>query len=260
MKKLITAAMVLALAAGFASAQTTQVTSSNIVGYVTITNVTGNTYPTLGNCFITVGDVNTEAKLGDITADGMDPLSDLIQFLDPDTLAVTLLATYVDATTAAEWSMEAGWYNLDLDTSLDDTALPAGTAFLGTIGSGNTVVFTFAGEVVQDSIALDLTGQTYPFVANTVPADLTLGDITADGMDPLSDLIQFLDPTTLAATLLATYVDAATAAEWSMEVGWYNLDLDTSLDDTSLPAGTAFLGTIGSGNPVTIVFPNPVAP
>lgn len=146
MKKLITAAMTLALAAGLASAQ---VTSDNIVGYVTITNNPGTTYPSYGNCFITVGDVNTSAVLGDITADGMAAGADYLQFLSPADLSTILFATYIDAATAdglGDPGMQ-GWWNLDIDTRLDSTPLPAGTGFLGNFGSGSPVTIGFPNPV-----------------------------------------------------------------------------------------------------------------
>jgi hypothetical protein len=150
MKKLITAAMTLALAAGLASAQTPVVTSDNIVGYVTITNAPGTTYPSYGNCFITVGDLNTESVLGDITADGMDPFGDFIQFLNPADASTTLRATYIDAAFAlnelGDPEMQ-GWWDLDIENRLDSTPLPAGTGFLGNFGSGNPVTIGFPNPV-----------------------------------------------------------------------------------------------------------------
>jgi hypothetical protein len=261
MKKLITAAMALALFAGMASAQ---VNSDNIVGYVTITNAPGDTYSSYGNCFITAGDNNTNATLACITAGGMTPGDDYIQFLNPADTSVDLIATYIDAAAAAGLGDAGlqGWWNLDIDTRLDGTSLPAGTGFLCNIASGNQVVFTFTGEVVEDIIELDLTGQTYPMVANTVPAELTLGDISANGMVPGDDYIQFLNPLDTSVDLIATYIDAAAAAglgDAGLQ-GWWNLDIDTRLDSTILPAGWAFLCNLASGNPVMIAFPNPVAP
>ena len=149
MKKLITAAMTLALAAGLASAQTPVVTSDNIVGYVTITNAPGAIYSSYGNCFITVGDPNTESKLGEITADGMDPDQDFIQFLDPADANVALFATYMDAATATglghpEWQ---GWWDTGIENRLDSTALPAGTAFLCNLPSGNPITIGFPNPV-----------------------------------------------------------------------------------------------------------------
>ena len=115
------------------------------MGYVTITNNPGTTFPTYGNCFITVGNLDTEAVLGDITADGMDPFGDFIQFLNPADGTIYLYATYIDAATALDFGDAGlqGWWNLDLDTRLDDTALPAGTGFLGNFGGGSTVTIIF---------------------------------------------------------------------------------------------------------------------
>lgn len=273
MKKLITAAMALALIAGMASAQ---VNSDNIVGFVTITNAAGDTYPLFGATFVQVGNTNGEWRLGDITAVGMDAdAPDIIQFLDPTDLNVTMAATYVDKAKAIEYGDTdgslgyQGWWDAGdvLGTSLDETKIVSGTGFLCNIGSGSTVVFTFTGEVVQDTTSLDLTGMTYPIIANPVPAELTLGVITADGMDAdAPDIIQFLDPVSLVVIAAATYVDQAKAIEYGDTdgslgyQGWWDAGdvLGTNMDGTIIPAGTAVLFNIGSGNPINIVFPNPL--
>lgn len=254
--------LVMTLAAGlFATALMAEVVSGNIVGYQTIS--ASGTYPCYGATFISVGNTNGLWHLGDITADGMDPDSDFIQFLDPADLSLTVAATYCDAALAAalghpEWQ---GWVApSDVGgASLDDTAFAAGTGFLSNFG--NPITVRFAGEVVQTAISLDLTGLVYPLVANPVPADLTLGDITADGMDPDSDFIQFLDPADLSLTTAATYCDAALAAalghpEWQ---GWVApSDVGgASMNATALPTGSAFLCNL-SGSPVTMVFPSPM--
>ncbi len=251
-------------AALFATAVVAEVTSANIVGYQTI-NVSG-TYPCYGATFISVGNTNGLWHLGDITADGMDPDTDIIQFLDPHNLTVTTSATYCDAALAAsyghpEWQ---GWVAPGGvgGPSMNATALPAGTGFLSNFGSGNPITIKFAGEVVQTAISLNLTGLVYPLVANPVPANLTLGDITANGMDPDTDIIQFLDPHNLTVTTSATYCDAALAAsyghpEWQGWVAPGGVG-GPSMNTTALPSGAAILCNIGSGNPVTMVFPSPM--
>jgi hypothetical protein len=260
MKKLLSA-LAICTVAGYAMAQ--EVVSQNIVGYMTIE--ASGTYPSHGPTFITVGDTNGEWKLGNMTANGMDPLSDNIQFLSAADATVELTATYVDAVAAVDVFGDEGmqgWWDLSFENRLDTMALSAGTGFLCSFGSGNPITLMYAGEVVQASINLDMTGLLYPMIANPVPVDLTLGDITADGMDPLSDNIQFLSTTDANVELTATYVDAVAAIDVFGDAGmqgWWDLSFENRLDDVALPAGAAVLGSFGSGNPVMVVFPNPMA-
>lgn len=253
MKKLMTA-LAVCLAAGFVAATGGGVVSSNIVGYVN-TTATGPSFST-GSMFISVGSPTAVWRLGDIIAKGMDPTSDNIQFLSTISAETELTATYVDEAHAIAYSMTKGWWNLDLDTSLDDTTVAIGTAFLCNFGSPD-ITFTYAGEVKQGATTLDLSGLLSPMIANCTPVDLVLGDLTATGIDPTSDNIQFLSKDTAETILTATYVDAAHAIAYSMTPGWWNLDLDTSLDSQPLPMGASFLGNLGSPN-VTITFPNPI--
>lgn len=145
MKKLM-----MTLAAALSVTAILAVESQNIVGYQTIS--ASGTYPSYGSTFITVGDTNGTWTLADITADGMDPSTDTIQFLDPDDASVMLAATYVDAATAALYGMPElqGWWDPnDLGgTSLDSTALPAGTAVLCSLGSGNPVTVVFPNPML----------------------------------------------------------------------------------------------------------------
>lgn len=263
MRKLLTAASALLVVASMAWAQ---VESANIVGYVEITNPSGDTYATYGNTFISVADPNGLWRLSDISAAGMEVGSDYIQLLDPADSHVTLRATYADEAQALEWGDLAyvGWWNVeDLDESLADEEIAFGTGFLCNIASGNPVTFRFSGEVVQAPAEVDLSGQTYPLVANAVPSDLLLGDISAVGMEAGTDYIQFLDPIDSHVTIRATYADEAQALEWGDldYVGWWNIeDQDESLDAIPVAAGAAFLGNIPSGNPVVLTFPSPLAP
>jgi len=253
MKKLMTALAVCAVA-GFALATGGGVVSANIVGYMNKT--APGTYISTGPMFISVGSTNKTWRLGDISATGMDPTSDNIQFLSAADANVVLTATYVDAAHAITYSMTQGWWNLDLDTSLDNTTVASGTGFLTSFASVG-ITLTYAGEVLQSTNTIDLSGMNYPMIANPTPVDLVLSNITCSGMDPTSDNIQFLSPTDANVVLTATYVDAAHAITYSMTEGWWNLDLDTSLNSTPLPAGAAFLGSISSPH-VSITFPNPM--
>jgi len=130
--------------AGLAAAQ---VESQNIVGYQKLT-APGKFYSS-GSTFISVGSTNTTWKLGDVTASGMDPTLDLIQFLDTSTANAGVKATYIDLATSIAYAGNAslvGWWNLDLDTSLNSTSFPAGSAFLGNFSSPS-VTITFPSAV-----------------------------------------------------------------------------------------------------------------
>jgi len=183
--------------------------------------------------------------------------TDFIQFLSPDTAFTTLSAIYVDLAAAGGDAELVGWYGLDGETRLDDLEFAAGTSFLCSFQSTG-VTLTYSGEVLEGSTTLDLSGQSYPFVANFTPVDLTLGQLSAAGMNIETDFIQFLSPDTAFTSLSAIYVDLATAGGDAELVGWYGLDGETRLDSTPVPAGSAFLGSFQSPS-VTITFPNPVA-
>lgn len=262
MKKLMTACAACVLA-GMVSAQ---VESVNIVGYQTKT--ASGAYFSSGSTFVSVGSTAGEWKLGDVTASGMDPFADFIQFLSPDTANTVLSATYIDVAFDAENGdgdgALVGWWDFSDPggTSLSDEVLSAGTGFLCNFSSSG-VTLTYAGEVIQGATSLDLSGLQYPLIANPTPVDLVLGDITASGMDPFSDFIQFLSPTTANTVLSATYIDVAFDAENGdgdgALVGWWDFSDPggTSLDDTELPAGAAFLGNFSS-SAVVINFPAPI--
>jgi len=262
MKKLLTACAACVLA-GMVSAQ---VESVNIVGYQTVT--ASGQYFSSGPTFVTVGSATADWNLGDIAVSGMDPFTDFIQFLSPNTAGTVLSATYIDAVADAAYGAGdgalIGWwdYNDVGGTSLDAEVFAAGTGFLCNLTSTG-VQFTYSGEVLQGDTALDLAGQKYPMIANLTPVDLTLADVTATGMDPFLDFIQFLSPTTAGTVVSATYIDAVADAAYGAGdgalIGWwdYNDVGGTSLDTTAFPAGASVLGNFTSTG-VQVIFPNPV--
>jgi aryl carrier-like protein len=228
------------------------------VGYQTLT-ASGQFYSS-GPTFISVGDANGGWRLGDISAEGMEAGTDFIQFLSPSTAFTVVSATYIDAATAAalEDPTLQGWWDLGIENRLDDLVFSAGTGFLcnfSTVG----VSLVYSGEVLVGETALDLSGQQFPMIANLTPVDLTLGDITASGMEAGTDFIQFLSPTTAFTEVSATYIDAATAAalEDPTLQGWWDLGIENRLDSQVLLAGASVLGNFTSSN-VIITFPNPV--
>ena len=208
-------------------------------------------------------------KLSDIKAEGMDPFGDMIQFLSTDSAKTYLMATYIDAAVAEEFGDPAleGWWDVNApgEISYNDIAFDAGTAFLCAFTSGNTVKFTYAGQVTKGERTVDVpAGTTYPFLCNLQPVNLKLADIKANGMDPFGDMIQFLSTDAAKTYLMATFIDASVAQEFGDTAleGWWDVNApgEVSYNAVDLSAGAAFLGNFTSGNAVTFVFPDVTAP
>lgn len=255
MKKLMIAASVAACAvAGFA------LESANIVGYQnrSMMDTEGRLMESYsgGPVFKSVGTVGNIYTLNHFGAKGMDVTADGIQFLDPSTTETYLTATYASPDDyAAGW---VGWWDYDdvgssrLDGN-DADEFPACTAFLGLFASGNEIIFTFTGEVEKGTKEVSMTTES-PFICNPQPKDLTLANVTADGMDVSADGFQFLDPFSTETLLTGTYANENDyGAGWK---GWWDYD-DlgvTRIDDTELLSGQGLLGMIVSGNEVTLTF------
>jgi len=232
------------------------------VGYQTVT--ASGQYFSSGATFVSVGDINGQWLLGDVTVTGMDPFSDFIQFLSTANASTILMATYVDEATSisvvGDTSMVGWWDPATFSISYDNEMMDAGTAFLCNFTSTG-VELLYSGEVLVGATTLDLSGVQYPFVANFTPNDLVLGDLTATGMDPFSDFVQFLSTANASTEVMATYVDEATSisvvGDTSM-VGWWDpATFSISYNSQSLPAGSAFLCNFTSTG-VMITFPDPV--
>ena len=255
MKELVTVFAALAVAGAAVAAD------SNIVGYQVNSSI--GTYETTGPTFITIGEqVNPTWQLGEIKVKGWEAGLDFIQILDPADANVALFATYIDEATSLLWMGDlsvVGWWNADFDTPLDGETFTAGTAMLCSVASSG-VEITYAGEVLERSYTLDLSGQKFPLFANFTPVDLTLGDLEMTGFEAGSDFLQILNPANAKVALSATYIDEATSLLWMGDlsvVGWWNADFDTPLDSTPFPAGAAALGSLTSPA-VTIKFPSPL--
>ena len=209
-----------------------------------------------GPVFKAVGSTGNTYTLNDFTVNGMDVSADGIQFLDPDTTETYLTATYADAENyATGW---VGWWDYDdlggtrLD-GVDADEFPACMAFLGLFASGNEISFIFSGEVEKGTKEVTMTTES-PFVCNPQPKDITLANVTAEGMDVSADGFQFLDPFTTETILTATYANEVDyGAGWK---GWWDYDDlgGTRSDDVDLMSGQGLLGMIASGNEVTLTF------
>ena len=197
-------------------------------------------------------------QLKDVKAEGMDITGDIIQFLDSDAADTYLSATRAGSDYAAKYQ---GWWDPDDvgGTSLEEEEFDNGTAFLGAFTSGNTITFTYAGEV-QGSEGATITipeDCSYAFICNPLPVDVQLCDITCDGMDITGDIFQFLDTEYADTYLSATYAGSDYPAKYQ---GWWDPDDvgGTSVNDQPLLAGEGILGAFTSGLELDLVFPDPL--
>ena len=253
MKELMCAVVATVCVAGFA-----EITSSNIVGYSN-QDKSGKQFVSLGSCFMNIGN-DGQFKLSAITLDGGDAASDNIQVLESTKAAVSAAYCYISAAQAADFGDASyqGWWNLDMDTRMDDVSFPAGSAFLGNFGT-KTVKPTFAGQVLDGSVELDCTGKQFVMFANPLPRDMKLGELVANGGDAASDNIQVLESTKAAGSAAYCYISAAQAADFgdASYQGWWNLDMDTRMDDVVVKPGEAFLANFGTKS-VKLTFPQAI--
>lgn len=180
---------------------------------------------------------------------------------------------YISAYWAGEyWDASAqGWYDFaflrtDPETITEEqvgnTKIPYGTAFLVyTAKSGVTI--TFAGEVLEDDIAIALNENANTFVGNARPTAVKLGEISAtDGISGWNYYTDFL------ATLKTNgnidnrygYISAYWAGEyWNASAqGWYDFaflrtDPETITEDqvgdaVEFNPGDGFLVYVGKPN------------
>ena len=242
MKKLMFAAAVAAGLAAFGDG----IESANTVGYNTA-DFTGKTMVCVGVPFNSTG--ATTFKLGDFTATGFDPTSDMIQTIDPDTADGVDFYVYLDAATYG--AALAGWWLDDLSEAVNDMDFDVGTGFLGAFGA-QEVALTVAGEVPSDPVTMDFTGKTMVIVPNPLPRTVTLSEVTAEGFDPTGDILQTIDPDTADGVDFYVFLDEATYG--AALAGWWLDDLSESAADVEILAGEALLGAFGSGT-VELTFP-----
>ena len=214
----------------------------------------------------------------------------MLQILDPNTTAAIKYYSYCSKEVADAIAEEEqlppgsfdeliGWWDLingefgDEDYRMDDEDIANGQGFLGLMGSGNEVKLVASGEapVVSTSIFTDMNES--PFIANYLPVDLLLKDISCNDFDIDSDMLQVLDPNTTAAIKYYSFCSKEVADAIAEEeqlppgsfdelIGWWDLingefgDEDYRMDNEPVVAGAAFLGLMGSGNDVEIMFPS----
>ena len=249
MKKLMFIAAAALSASVFADIQ-----SSNIVGYMT-SDLDGKQYNSVGATFLTVG--GTASKLGDLTAEGFQYDTDMLQVLSSETAGTIARYTYV----TPEWDEEdfegdgaaVGWWKKGMEGedggSAADVELPVGMGLLGNFPH-KKVVLTTAGQVAMGATQIDMTGKQYNMIANFLPKTIKLGDVVADGFQYDTDMLQVLSSETANTIARYTYV----TPEWDEEdfegdgaaVGWWKKGMEGedggSANEIAWPAGSAMLG------------------
>ena len=216
------------------------------VGYNTA-DFEGKTMQCVGTPFFGMG--ASTFKLSDFTAAGFDPTSDILQTIDPDTADGVDFYVYLNPDDYGEEL--AGWWTDDLSEQVNDLEFDAGTGFLGAFGTGE-VKITAAGEVSQAPVTMDYEGKTMVIVPNPCPRAVALSEVTAEGFDPTSDILQTIDPDTADGVDFFVYLNED---DYGKELaGWWTDDLSEQVNDTEIPAGEALLGAFGSGA-VAITFP-----
>ena len=234
--------------------------SANIVGYQKL--AAKGVALSCGPTFVTVGhlanpaSISAEWCLANLKVTGMDPESDVIQFLDVNTAKTIIRATYIDPILIDDYGV-SGWVNLDTGLTIDNQKFSISEAFLCYLSDPGSVEFTFAGEVLAKEMEIDVSSQISPFIANYLPVNLYMHEVLVEGMDPETDVIQFLDASTAKTTIRATYIDPSLIDDYGV-VGWVNLDTGLEMDDDTFFAGAAFLGYFPSKT-VKFTFPNPLS-
>ncbi len=219
--------------------------SANTVGYTT-TDFSGKTMVCVGTPFCAVGD-GAKFTLSNFTAEGFEFGSDILQTIDPDTADTVDSFVYLDAET---YPTMAGWWYDDLSDSADDIEFDAGQGFLGAFG-GQAVTLRNAGEVSSAPMTFDYSGQTMVVIPNPLPRTATLSEITAEGFEFGSDILQTIDPDTADTVDSYVYLDPVT---YPTMAGWWLDDLSDSADDVEINPGDGMLGAFGSGG-VSLTFP-----
>ena len=177
MKKLITAATALALAAGLASAQA-PVVSDNIVGYQTET--TDGAFRTLTVKFRQIGADTNDFDLASII-DGTTvvPYYDLLQVYDPYLGFLNYL-----------WDGVSAWVD-DVNFAPATFNVLPGNGFL----MQATTSWMTMGEVASTNLYVHANAlSTFNMLGNAFPAAQTLGNFDWSEVIPYYDLLQTYDP------------------------------------------------------------------
>ena len=271
------------------------------VGYTTTSSENKLNYAG-GFSFIPVGGGDT-VLLKEVAVKNMNPEKDSIQYLKAEGAAKETAYTFVsddfirnelceDPTDEEElaelkeiyggWWVAGWWDSEDRETyGADNQPIPVGKGFLTLNASRGNVLFTSAGQapVALPELSVDIEGLN-PMIANYIPRDLKLDEITVDNMNPEKDSFQTLKPEGAAKETAYTYVslqfikdelcedpnDPVEVAEmWDTYGGWWiagwwdSEDRETyGAGGVTMKVGEAYLGLIASRNKLTVNFPSSI--
>ena len=239
---------------------------SNTVGYQNI-NGQGNKKAMIGATFQKIA--GTDITLGDIGVnDGFVELSDTITTLNEFGGAAGVYV-YMTATTAADFGLEAGWYDYyemsDWDgesaiANQNSVALYDGESLMVQV-SDDAAALVFSGVVPDTATELECAAGAKTFLSNCTPVDRTLGDITVNAaFVELSDTLTVLNEFGGAAGVYV-YMTATTAADFGLEAGWYDYyemsdwDGESPIEskNVALPAGQGFMLQVATDGAAVIV-------
>ena len=248
-----------------------------------------NESPSIGATFLPVAGGETY-RLGDMKAIDFDIDFDLLQVLDPNTTVTIAHYAYCSKEVAdmiaegeggqpGDCDNLIGWWDTfdgslgDEDYRMDEEQIPNGQAFLGMMGSGMNVKLVASGEapVVSTSVFTDMNES--PFIASYIPRTIPLKWITCKDFDIDFDLLQKLDPNTTVTIGHYAYCSKEVAdmiaegeggqpGDCDNLIGWWDTfdgslgDEDYRMDDVEINPGDGFLGMMGSGMNVEIMFPS----
>ena len=260
MKKLIALAAVATCGAAIA------VESANIVGYQNVNGAAsqkamiGATFQKIAGTGMTLGDVKVNESFGE--------LGDTLTLLNEYGGAAGVYV-YMTATTAADFGLEAGWYDNDDISTWDGesplanqnaVALYDGEAMMVEVSSDDAAL-VFAGGVPSEAVELECAAGQKTFLSNCTPVDRTLSDITINALfGELGDTLTLLNEYGGAAGVFV-YMTATTAADFGLEAGWYDNDEISTWDGESpllpqaiaLPAGKGFMLEVAAEGAAVIV-------
>lgn len=257
MKKLITAATALALAAGMASAQ---VESANIVGYSGITfkqgyNLVGVNFDKVGGGGLDIQDLFTDVVLTGINDDF--ETSDFMQVWNLAAGSFDAIYYWADNAIVGD----TGWY--DGDFGYASRTFHPGDAFWIVSSVGGTAGGAVAlGEVVTTNTPIAIK-PGYNLLTNPFPSDFVLnapGSFSATGLVGINDefetfdFIQVWDLAAGSFSAIYYWADGTTAAG---DAGWYDGDFGY-IADVDVAPNTAFW-LVHNGTGATVTFSSPIA-
>lgn len=254
-----------------------RIESANVVGYQNQDVSTKNTL--FLNTFMNVSS-GTTMTLADITASsyndedgdydvfdwtGFVPFLDFIQTINT---SGNFTGQYTYAPAGYNGANAAGWYaytDTSCATPMNSVSVPFSHGFILNASDGNGGIapaLTFAGEVKSDATVVPVAVSSM-VSGNCSPADITLGDITANsfndeegeydvwdwtGFVPFLDFIQIMNDN---GRFIGQYTYAPAGYAGANEAGWYEYT-DTGctkpMNETVIKAGQAFLVVASDGN------------